>query len=740
MAIRLRSHSRVFRFLALLAVASSFLSSAIAQESTSPPPTKHPKIALVLSGGGARGLAHVGVIEWFEEHRIPVDIVTGTSMGGLIGAMYATGMTATEVHEFISAIDWDKTLLPEPNYDQLAFRRKEDRRSYQLGIPLGLKSGLAGPNGFNAGHGANLLFDRVAFGYSENGTFDDLPIPYRCVATDLLSGNPEVMKSGPLAVALRATMAIPGVFTPVELGDKVLVDGGLVDNIPTDVARDMGAIVVIAVDVASPLATRADLQTLGGVLNQTLNIVTLANERRGRSLADIVIDPDLGKFSTADFLGAENAIRLGYEGAAKNSAALLPYALSEDEWRQYLRERYARKRTPDPKIVKVEIAGATGNEKARLQEALENYAGKELNFPHLETDLTRVTGEGRFDLLGYESFTVPGGTGLRIRAHEKTYGPPFMDLAVNVLGSGTGDFDFSGGFRITMMDIRKHGGEWRNDVVLGGTNLIASEFYQPLGTSRFFVAPRGYFMKQSRNFFQGNHQTAQYHDRRLGAGFDVGYDSGLRSEVRVGYEFFNGALSPVVGSPQLLSANGNNGLLRAKFDFEGQDNPNIPSRGARFLAEFDHVIHAPGVTHSFQQLKLSGSQFIPVTAKGSAFGAAAFGTSFTRDAGFFQQFSLGGPFRLGAYSRDEFLGNHYAYASVGYRYELFRMPVLVGKKVYAIAGFESGTAFSDYDHMVVHHSMNIGVLAETILGPVALAGSVSTTGRTKVNFSIGRLF
>jgi NTE family protein len=739
MLFRLYRRPCLFHIVILAVALSLGFSSASAQELAQPSPSR-PKLALVLSGGGARGLAHVGVLEWLEDHRIPVDIVTGTSMGGLIGAMYATGMTAHEAHEFISAIDWDKTLLPEPDYDQLGFRRKEDHRSYQLGIPLGLKNGLAGPNGFNPGHGAALLFDRVAFGYSEVGNFDNLPIPYRCVATDLLSGSPVVLNDGQLSQALRATMAIPGVFTPVEIGDKVLVDGGLVDNIPTDVARSLGAKAIIAVDVAAPLAGRSDLQTLGGVLNQTLNIVTLENERRGRSLADVVIAPDLGKISGADFPSAEKIMRLGYEGAEKSLGALVPYALTEDEWRQHLRERYARKRTPSPLVAEIEVTGATGNEKDRLQAALDKYEGHELDVRGLETDLTRVTGEGRFDLLGYESFAHELGTGVRIRAHEKNYGPPFVDLAINVQGSGTGNFDFSAGFRVTMMDVRQHGGEWRSDVVLGGTNFIASEFYQPLGASRFFVAPRGFYLKQARNAFSGVHQVAQYHDRRLGAGFDVGYATGRRSEARVGYEYFNGSLSPVVGAPTLPGASGNNGVLRARFDFEGQDSPNIPSRGPRLLAEFDHVIHAPGVTHSFQQLKLRVSQFIPVSSRGSVFGIGSFGTSFSRDAGFFQKFPLGGPFALGAYSRDEFLGNHFAYASVGYRYEVFRLPVLVGKKVYAIGSFESGSAFDDFSRMTAHHSINVGALAETILGPVALTSSVSTTGRTKVNFSIGRLF
>ena len=731
---------RIFvRLSVALLFCALFASDAASAQQPAP---QRPKIALVLSGGGARGLAHIGVIEWLEEHRIPVDIVTGTSMGGLIAGMYAVGMTPAEVHHFIATVDWDKSLLAEPIYDQLAFRRKEDRRAYQLGIALGLKGGLSGPAGFNPGHGIGLLFDRATFGYSQMKTFDDLPIPFRCVATDLETGNPVLLHDGSLAQALRATMAVPGVFTPVELNGKILADGGMVDNIPSDIALQMGAQIVIVDDVASQLGTRKDLETLGGVIDQALDIATLENERRGLKLATVVVSPDLRKYSAADFYGSEQIIHDGYEGAEKMMAQLLTYALPEDEWQQHLRERYARKRSLPAALVTVEVAGASGNEQERLKNELKKYEGKPLDVTHLESDLTRATGEGRFDLLGYESTSSAAGEGLKISAHEKTYGPPIIDLALNVQGSGTGNFDFSAGVRLTMLDVRRFGGEWRNDIVLGGTNFLATELYQPLGASRFFVAPRAYYLKQSRADYIGSHEAAEFHDRRLGAGVDVGYNSGRRSEVRVGYEYFNGVLSTVIGQPpsNLRGIGGGNGMLRAKFVFDGQDNPNIPGRGTRVTAEVDHVIQAPGV-HSFQQLKLGGSQFIPVSRKGSVFGTASFGTTFGSTAGYFQKFSLGGPFRLGAYRRDEFLDNNFAYASVGYRYELFRLPVLVGKKVYAVAGFESGTTFASYSGPVqVHNSITLGTLAETILGPVQLAGSVSTTGRANVNFSIGRLF
>src|SRR5208282_1503822 len=185
--------------------------SAVA--ATSPAPPQRPRIGLALSGGGALGLAEIGVIEWMEQNHIPVDRIAGTSMGGIVGAMYATGMSPAEIQQFAESIDWDVAFLPEPTYSQLSFRRKEDRRDYLIDTPLGLKHGLSGPNGFNPGHGVGLLLDRIAFRESDIASFDDLPIPFRCVATDMLSGEAVVLGDGPLAQAVRASMAIPGVFT-----------------------------------------------------------------------------------------------------------------------------------------------------------------------------------------------------------------------------------------------------------------------------------------------------------------------------------------------------------------------------------------------------------------------------------------------------------------------------------------------------------------------------------------------
>jgi NTE family protein len=723
----------------LVAVATAEGQSSQAQPVDAQPSPVRSKIGVALSGGGARGLAHIGVLQWMEENHIPVDYVAGTSMGGLVGAMYATGMSPDEMQEFIEHVDWDEALLSEPRYDELSFRRKQDRRDYEVAIPLGLKHGISGPNGFSPGQGVGLLLDRVSFPYSTISSFDDLPTPFRCVATDMLAGVPVVLKDGSLAQALRATMSIPGVFTPVELNGQVLADGGLVNNIPTEVVRQMKADVVIAVNIGTPLGGREALQSLTGVLTQTISVMTLANDRHDLSMADVIVSPDLGTYTITDYYSFRDIIRLGYGGAAQKAAVLRPFALPEAEWQQYLAARAARKRSPE-KVAKVlQVTGASELDEQRLKRKLRKSMRGELALPRLETKLTRIIGEGRFDALDYEGFVQKGVPGLLVRAHEKSYGPPFLDLALNVNGSGVGAFDFSAGGRITFMDVRGRG-EWRNDILLGSSDLAATEFYQPIGESHFFVAPYAFFSKAARNAFVEERRVAVFHDERGGGGFDVGYNTGRRSELRVGYEIFNGDLAPLIGETGLPTTHGNSGEVRLRYIFAGQDSPTIPGKGLRLVLNLSHVFNSPGTTQSINQVELQSTTFVPIRSKTSVFFGASGGTTFRRDAGPFQVFSLGGPFQLGAYSTDQFLGNHFGYLALGFRRELYRLPSPIGKKVYWGGWYEAGSAFNDPSSVQILGSINLGIIADTIVGPIALGGAVSPTGQTKVNFSIGRLF
>lgn len=666
-------------------------------------------------------------------------------MGSIIGAMYATGMSPKEIEDFAERIDWDQALLPEPTYSDLSYRRKQDRREFLVNAPLGLKHGLSGPNGFNAGQGVGLLLDRIAFPESDVASFDELPIPFRCVATDMLTGEGVVLKDGSLAQAVRASMAIPGVFTPVELKGRVLADGGMVQNIPVETVRDMGADAVIAVQLRIALGERAQLETLPGVLRRAVDVVITQNERRSLASAQNTVSVDVRGFSANDYVRVRELIQLGYSSAAGQSRTLLPYAIQDrSEWHQYLADRAARRHLQPNSVTIVEVTGADPDTDQRLVRRIGKTVQGRLNLAKLDTQLTRIAGEGQFDRLGYEGFTQSGVPALRVTTHEKSYGPPFVDLAVNVEGSGVAAFDFSAGARVTFMDFADRGGEWRSDLLFGSSNLAATEFYQPVAGSRFFVVPYAFASKMARNSFTGLTRVAVFGDERAGGGFDLGYDSGRRSELRMGYEIFTAKLDPLIGSAGLPIVRGSTGEFRARYVWDGQDSPSVPSRGTRMIATLSRVLQSPGLAHSIGQLEVQTSAFVPVGMKTSVFLLASGGTTFRGSAGPFQVFALGGPFRLGAYLPQEFLGNHYAYASMGFRRELYRLPQFVGRKVYWGGWYEAGSTFgtatNDPGPVVVRGTFNLGVISETILGPIALAGSVSPTGQSRVNFSIGRLF
>jgi NTE family protein len=710
-----------------------------------PPPAHRPTIGVALSGGGAIGLAHIGVLQWMEENHIPIDKLAGTSMGALVGSLYATGRNGKEMRDFVKAIRWDETLLTEPSYDQLSYRRKQDRRDFQFGGELGLKHGLNGPNGFDPGHGVGLVLDRISFAYSTLPTFDDLPTPFRCVATDLLTGQAVVLHDGSLAQALRASMAVPGVFTPQELNGKVLADGGMVDNLPTDVVRQMNVDVVIAIDVVTLPPAPTQFETLSGVLTRAVDVMILNNERRALQLADVVVSFDVGQYGPTDYDQSDAIINLGYNAAAARAATLRPFALSDADWQTYTTEREARKKSPEKPTAVLEVAGVSGDEQQHLEKRLQktlhrSLAKGDFDIDKLDARLTHIVGEGRFDRMGYEGFVQNGVPGLRVVAHEKSYGPPFVDLAVNIDGSGVAAFNVSGGARVTFMDIKHHGGEWRNDLLFGSSNLAATEYYQPIAMSRFFVAPFAFASKSARNSFTGTTRVAVFGDERAGGGLDLGYDSGRRSEFRLGYEAFTAKLDPLIGSAGLPIVHGSTGEFRLRYVWDGQDSPTVPSRGLRVVANLSRVLQSPDLPHPISQIDVQTSTFVPIGAKTSLFFIASGGSTFHGTAGPFQLFALGGPFHLGAYLPQEFLGNHYGYSSLGFRRQLYRLPQLVGGKVYWAGWYEAGSAFNDPSSVVVRGTFNLGVIAETIAGPLALAGSISPTGQSRVNFSIGRLF
>src|SRR5713101_1176141 len=387
-------------------------------------PHMRPKIGVALEGGGAMGLAHIGVLKWFEEHHIPVDYVAGTSMGGLVGGFYATGMSPNELKSLIEGLDWRKILGDRTPYEDLSFRRKEDQRAYPNSLIFGLRHGISVPAGLNAGHQIGLLIDRVALPYYGLPAFDELPVPFRCVATDLVSGKPYVFKDGSLAEALRATMSIPGAFSPVHDGQAVFVDGGLMNNLPTDVVRQMGADIVIAVHLEPAPVDAKDIQSVFSVLNHSVRVVLEENELRSLAQADAVVSVPLADYRSVDYAKSEQIVRRGYEAANGRERLLEAFALGDTDWQERQQVREARKRSDVPTPQFIEVEGTNAHEATDVTRYVKRFQGKPVNPEKLDEVLTRLTGVGRYDSAGYRLIEKNGQTGLLIQVVEKNYAPP----------------------------------------------------------------------------------------------------------------------------------------------------------------------------------------------------------------------------------------------------------------------------------------------------------------------------
>lgn len=725
-----------------------------AQEPESGTPTipKRPKVGLVLSGGGARGLAHIGVLEWFEQNRIPIDYLGGTSIGGLIGGMYATGMSPAQMRAFIKTINWVATFGTGIRYEDLSFRRKEDRREYPVEVELGLKHGrLSAPPGLSTGIEVDLLIDKIAFPYSTTTTFDDLPTPFFCMATDIVNAKEVVMTSGDLSSAMRATMSFPGIFPPVQRDAKWLVDGGVLNNIPTDVMRSMGVDVVIAVNVGTPIGDESAIQSLFGVATQTVGVLMAGNERRNIELADILISPDLGKRTVTDFSAIDTTADLGFTAAEQKAEDLRKYALSESGWQLYTTGRSARKKSTLPIPVAVRVTGV--NEEAQQEIAVQfhQYIGAPIDLDELEKDLTRLCGEGRYQSANYGFYINDFKNEiLEIHITEKTYAPPTVNLTLGVAGSDVSDLNLSFGGRLTVYDIGGYGTEWRNDINVGFNSRFASEFYRPFGRkgllSRFglyrqgfFAAPRVFYNRGQRNFFAGQERVADFDVDNYGIGVDFGYTT-WRNELRIGgaIERLDANLS--TGEAPIEELEGRVDFGRVRWEFDGANSATIPTSGVRFNSEGRYYFDSPGLIENFPWASFNAAAYQPVGRKGTLFGRTRFGTTFNQEAAPAQKFTLGGPFNLGAYDQGEFVGNHEVLISAGYYHSIFELPAIIGRHIWAIGWYDLGGAFDEFSDARYVSQGSLGVAMDTKVGPFALIFAYGQRGKSNIYFSFGNFF
>lgn len=745
--INIRRHALFLAFVLIFAASQPYIFAQENIETPNESPKKRPKIGLVLSGGGARGFAHIGVLKVLEENRIPIDYISGASMGALVGALYATGRTPAEMEQLVRTLNWDNLLQGKTEFDSLSYRRKEDRRNLPGAITLSGKNGdLNLPSSLNPGHEIGLLLDDLMFPYGENTDFDNLPIPFRTVATDLVNGETVVLKEGALAPALRATMAIPGVFAPVELNERVLADGGILNNIPTDVAKEMGADIILVVNIETQLGDRTALQNLVGILGQTFYVATIENSRRSLRQADFIIAPDLQNYSTFDFGAGEKIVELGYEGAQSKVALLKSLALNEEEWEQYLAARQAKVRQPVqivPEFLAIEGTD-NSNAKERIERALNGkYEDQPLNKQELENDLTQLTGTERFDNLGYILAHRDGEPGLEIRVYdppERTERTTILQVGIDVNNSETDDVNFNARARLTFFDIGGEGNEWRNDFSIGSRTLLATEFYRPFERSKFFAAPRAFYEDRKVNFFENGERLAEYSFRTAQAGIDFGYAVNRDSELRLGYSVGFQKAVRRIGSPLLFDLSGKTSVVSLRWNYDTRNSAQIPTSGIEARNSLNYYFDSPGADNSFPQAESRIIAFRPIGQKSVIFGFGAGGTTFGNTAPLFQQFSVGGLFNISGYGTGEFRGSDYVNGGFGLLRETYNLPPYIGGKLYVGGWYEAGSSFESIETARYRQSITGGALLETRIGPVFIGGSFAEGGRRRIYFSLGRFF
>lgn len=736
---RSRAYFRGLRIaLALFTVGVSLL---VAAAQDVPPPPKRLTIGVALEGGGALGLAHIGVLRWFEQHHIPIDYLSGNSMGALVGGMYATGKSPDELEVLVKHMDWSFIIGGETPYQDLSYRRKEDARAVQNDLVIGFKHGTTLPSGLSSGHQISLVIDRETLAYSSVKSFDDLPIPFRCVSTELISEKAHVFSTGPIGLAMRSSMSLPGIFAPMRDGNRVYVDGALVDNLPTDLVREMGPDVVIAIHLQVAPATADEIQSMFSVLGQSIRVGTANTELRGMEAADIVVKVDVRKFTSLEFNKAEALIQKGMEAAEEKSKILLPYALNQAAWNEYVAKREARKRgaVGIPQFVKVE--GTTPDAEQKIQKFLQPLMGKPIDTPKLDAYLTRLTGVGRFDSASYGLTQNDGEVGLLITVREKNYAPPVLQPAFAVNGTEPDNVTFTAGGRLTFLDIAGYGSELRTDFSFGNTYGISTEFYKRFTqTTKWFFAPRVSASDSAQWIYSHSNPQADYRLGQAKFGTDLGYAVSRFSEVRAGYEigYLNANLK--LGTPLFQSVKGQVGSSQFRFVTDHRDDPIIPRQGYLGDLTFHWVDTSPGAAGAFPNLELRTEFFKAVSRQASVFLEAQGGSTVGYNRTGIPQYFLGGTGGLLAYGQNEVRGDQYYLFRVGYLHRLLSLPPFLGDGLYAATLYEVGKMFNAPGVSRLPNDGAAGALVRTALGPLFFGGSVGDTGHAAWFFALGRVF
>ena len=675
-----------------------------APDATASAEKKRPKIGLVLSGGGARGITHVGVLQVLEELRIPVDYVAATSMGSIVGGLYAAGRSPAEMESILATIDWTTLFSDSPPRRELSFRDKQLDTRFPLPLEIGIRDWqFRGFQGALSGANLELYLHELTATADGIKELDRLPIPFRCVATDMVTGTPYVFTEGPLYEAMRASMSIPGIFSPVEARGHLLGDGGLVDNLPIDVVRKMGADIVIAVNIGTPLAPRDQLSSIIGLTGQMINILTEQNVRIQLATLterDILISPNLGALTAGDFRQAAEFIRLGVAAAREEAPKLAALALSPEAYAAYKAARPAIEDTPPPRIEFVRIEGTQYANPEVIALRLGVPIGQPLDVKALDESIARLYGTTEYERIDYHLARDGERTGLEVDVREKPIGPNYVRFGLNYSTDFQGETNFSllvGHRRVWLNSL---GAQWLNEIEVGRTARFATEFYQPFDLrTTLFGALDASAQNVPRYIFSGSQRVAEYRVETNNATADLGIPIGLSGEIRVGpsYTFYKG--SPTIAVPGFPTTRQTDAGFRALARWDNLDNAFFPHRGVRatFDAFYGQRTQRLGENPDEVSKRLARIDFyanggIPLTDDDFVNIAARAGGLSRNDPALVNPFLLGGLLNLSGLRTGQLEGSYLGFGRVVYYHQIAYVP-LIGGNVFAGGSLEAGNTW-----------------------------------------------
>jgi len=725
---------------------AAFSGSALAQQADSSAAQKpRPKIGLALSGGGARGSAHIGVLKVLEENNIPIDYIAGTSMGSIVGGLYSIGMSPDEILEGIESIDWDDVFHDFPAREERSFRRKRDDDLYLVKAKPGIdKNGLKLPEGVVQGQKINMALLRFTQPVAKIHNFDDFAIPFRAVASDIVTGEAVVLDSGNLAAAIRASMSVPAAFAPVTIDGRQLVDGGIANNLPIDVVRSMGADIVIAVDISTPLFTEEELQSVLSITVQLTGILTRRNaEAQIATLTDedVLLIPDLGDITSADFDRAAEAIPTGVAAAEASLESLRRYSIPNDEYENY-RAGLAHFDPTSPVVDFIRFDNESRFDDSALAYRVYNSkVGEPFSQEAVERDVGRIYGLELFSTVGYGIVEDGDETGLEFRVRERPWGPTYVQLGAEYNSNNDGDNIFNLGGSLLFTGLNAHRGELRVGGQIGEEPGLLVDWHQPFGDkAMWFVNAETTISDRIFTVYDGDTALADYEVGEALIEASIGRELGTWGEVRAGARYSDGDADLRIGEPDDFSKIPfNRGEFFARFYVDEFDSYNFPRKGYLARAEWIASRDGLGADDEFEQFLLTGT-ITKSWGKNTLLGSVEYNTTISGTAPIQSLFRAGGIFNLSGFNTNELSGQHYARAAGVYYRELGNSNFL---PLYAGVTLELGNVFQNRDDIGLSDSIYAGSLflgADSFIGPVYLAYGHAEGGNSAYYIYLGRGF